>query len=77
MLQTTQIPINGMTCGGALESVQRVLEGLAGVVEVEVHLFPGAAFIRHHSALPTSVLSAAVERAGFTVPSVFSERSET
>lgn len=62
----TILKIEGMTCGGCVASVTRVLQQLPGVSQVEVSLQSGTAEITHESGLsPAEALVGAVESAGF------------
>lgn len=65
-METTTIKIEGMTCGGCVASVERLLRAVAGVQNVEVSLTPGLAKIGYEPAV-TSVeqLKQAVREAGF------------
>jgi len=54
-----------MTCEGCVKSVTRVLERVEGVNAVEVSLDEGSARITARDDVPTEVLIAAVEKAGF------------
>ena len=68
MIQTACIRIAGMICGGSLERVQLALDRLDGVLDAEVHLLPGLAWVRYDPAvLSVQALRAAIERVGFTV----------
>ena len=42
-METTTIPVKGMTCGGCVASVTRVLKGVPGVDSVVVTLNPAEA----------------------------------
>lgn len=62
------IPISGMTCGGCVASVGRVLKALPGVESVEVRLTPGQAKVSYdENTVPRAVLEKAIRDAGFTV----------
>ena len=67
MVQTTTLSIGGMSCGACVRHVTRALEGLTGVVHVDVDLPHEQARIEH---LPDWVdepgLVAAVKDAGYT-----------
>jgi len=67
-MQTTTIKIEGMTCGGCVNSVKTVLEKLPGVDQVEVSLDNAEAVVQH-DATQTSVeqLKEAISDAGFDV----------
>lgn len=62
------IGVRGMTCGGCVQSVTRVLRAFPGVVEVEVSLERQEARVRFDASQATSAaLRAAIEQAGFEV----------
>jgi copper chaperone CopZ len=67
MEKSTQLKIRGMTCGGCVASVKRVLEALPGVKAADVSLANAAATVRHDDAVDTQRLKTAVEEAGFEV----------
>jgi copper chaperone len=65
----TTLPVIGMTCGGCVASVKRVLEALPGVRHADVSLDAARAQVVHDPAqAPVAVLRAAIEAAGFEVP---------
>lgn len=66
IMETTTIKVQGMTCGGCVASVERVLRALDGVGRVEVSLERGEAQVEHDPdrASPAD-LRAAVEDAGY------------
>jgi copper chaperone len=67
-MAVTILKIEGMTCGGCVASVTRVLQQLPGVSQVEVSLPSGTAEVTHDPGLsPTATLAGAVEAAGFGV----------
>jgi copper chaperone len=62
------LPVTGMTCGGCVNSVQRVLSALPGVQRVDVTLTPGQARVVCDPALiDRATLVQAVIDAGFGV----------
>lgn len=67
-MQTVNLPITGMTCGGCTSKVSRALEALAGVGNVDVALSSGQATVQYDENV-TSVaqLKSAVTAAGFGV----------
>lgn len=67
-MQTTTIKIQGMTCGGCVNSVKTVLEKLPGVDQADVSLDNAEAVIQHDAA-QTSVeqLKETINDAGFDV----------
>jgi copper chaperone len=65
-METTTIKIGGMTCGGCVASVTRVLNELPGVVKAEVVLEPGAATVEFDAGkLSRAALCEAIDDAGF------------
>lgn len=67
-METTTLKIDGMTCGGCVASVTRVLKAVPGVGDAAVTLTPGQATVTF-DALQTNVpaLREAVEGAGYDV----------
>jgi copper chaperone len=69
MMETVTLGVQGMTCGGCVASVKRVLRAVPGVEAVEVTLQPGAAKVTFDPARTTvPALKTAVEGAGYDVP---------
>ena len=67
-METTTLRIEGMTCGGCVASVTRVLKAVPGVSEANVILTPGTATVTFDAARTNvPALRAAVEDAGFDV----------
>lgn len=67
-METVTMNVQGMTCGGCVASVTRVLKAEPGVVEVAVTLQPGAAKIAYDPARTDAAkLRAAIEGAGYDV----------
>ena len=66
VVQTIKLSIGGMTCGACVRHVTRALDGVTGVVNVDVDLQRSEAMVEH---LPDSVdqhrLVAAVQDAGY------------
>jgi copper chaperone len=64
------LSVTGMTCGGCVNSVQKVLAALPGVQSVEVTLTPGQArVVVDPSRVERAALVQAVIDAGFGVAS--------
>ena len=65
-MQTLTLKIDGMTCGGCVKSVTKVLENLEGVEKAEVSLENANAIISFdESKIQPAALIEAVEEAGF------------
>ena len=57
--------INGMSCGGCVNSLTRVLKSTPGIEPLEVEV--GKATVRLDDAVTMEAVKAAVDRAGFEV----------
>ena len=67
-METVTMNVHGMTCGGCVASVTRVLRTLPGVADVAVTLRPGEARIDFDPArTDVAALKAAVQGAGYDV----------
>lgn len=65
-METTTIKVKGMTCGGCVASVERVLRGLEGVGTVSVSLEKEEAQVEFDSGcVKPEALRAAIEDAGY------------
>ena len=71
MVQTTTLRIAGMSCGACVRHVTRAVDGMTGVVHVDVDLQKGQAVVEH---LPDSVnetaLVAAITDAGYSASAI-------
>ena len=68
-MQTAQIKVQGMTCGGCVASVKRALQQIEGVENVEVSLADAQARVQYDPArVNESQLRSAIEDAGFDAP---------
>jgi copper chaperone len=62
------LTISGMTCGGCVNSVTKVLQATPGVRQANVTLVPSQAVVSYDAALTDpEKLAQAVAEAGFTV----------
>ncbi len=67
-METITMNVKGMTCGGCVASVTRVLKAVPGVEDVAVTLQPGAAKVTFDSARTGApALKGAIEDAGYDV----------
>jgi len=67
-METRNFSVQGMTCGGCVASVARVLKAQPGVTDVEVTLTPGRAKVTFDPAkVDADKLAEAVEAAGYDV----------
>lgn len=65
-METTTLQISGMTCGGCVNSVARVLKAVPGVSDAQVRLDPGEARVTFDPArIDVISLRKAVEDAGY------------
>lgn len=76
-MQTEQLLINGMTCGGCVKSVTHALLAIDGVHNVDVSLESGMAVVQFDEQLnSTEHLARAVRSAGYTTTSSESRPSQ-
>ena len=67
-MESVKLNVQGMTCGGCVASVTRVLKAVPGVTEAAVTLQPGVANVTYDPArTQPAALRAAIEDAGFDV----------
>ena len=67
-METVSLNVQGMTCGGCVASVTRVLKAVPGVADVAVTLQPGVATVTFDPARTGSpALRGAIEAAGYDV----------
>lgn len=65
-MQTTELKVDGMTCGSCVASVTKALKRVPGVQDVEVDLGAGVAPVRgEHAAHHVPELVAALGEAGY------------
>lgn len=62
---TTQLKIDGMTCGHCVAGVKSALEGVPGVQRADVTLEPGQATIEHAESTSVDALIEAVVEEGY------------
>jgi copper chaperone len=67
-METIKLKIGGMTCGGCVAAVKRVLNGVDGVKSAEVSLEPAEATVQYEPGrVKPEDLQAAIEDAGYEV----------
>ena len=67
-MQTEQIQVTGMTCGGCTSNVTRALKAIPGVSDVNVSLAAGEATVQYdESRASAEQLKSAVKSAGYGV----------
>ncbi|MDP2808872.1 MAG: cation transporter [Rhodocyclaceae bacterium] len=65
-METTTIKVSGMSCGGCVKSVTKVLTELPGVAKAEVILQPGEARVEYDASQVTrEAMAQAIADAGF------------
>ena len=68
-METVQLRIEGMSCGGCVSSVTRTLKAVPGVEKVDVSLADSRATVTYDPAKAgVADFKRAVERAGFGAP---------
>jgi len=65
MNTTTELKIEGMTCGHCVRGVTQALQGVSGVQHAEVSLQEGNAIVTHDGSATLDALRAAVEEEGY------------
>jgi len=69
-MQTLNVKINGMTCGGCVNSVTRALKSQSGVEDVKIDLASGMVAATYNEAMTTPLqLKNAIIEAGYSVDS--------
>ena len=63
-----KIPVSGMSCGGCVANVERVLLATEGVQGATASLDPGAVEVEALDSVPMARLVGAIEGAGYDVP---------
>jgi copper chaperone len=67
-MENVTLKVDGMSCGGCVASVERVLKAVPGVIAVKVQLSPGLAEVNFDPArTQVAALKTAVEAAGYDV----------
>ncbi|MDP2102272.1 MAG: heavy-metal-associated domain-containing protein [Methylotenera sp.] len=67
-MQTEQLKVTGMTCGGCSNKVTNALKAVNGVEDVVVSLADGQAIVQYNEALSSPAqLRSAVTNPGFSV----------
>jgi copper chaperone len=67
-MEAITLKIDGMTCGGCVASVERVLKAVPGVAAVKVQLSPGLAEVNFDPARTNvATLRTAIEAAGYDI----------
>ena len=68
-METVELKIGGMTCGGCVSSVTRTLQRVPGVQQVDVSLDEARARVTYDPATTAPAdLKRAVEKAGYEAP---------
>jgi copper chaperone len=68
-METVELKIEGMTCGGCVASVTRTLQAVPGVQTVDVSLADSRATVTYDPAKAAPAdFKRAVERAGYEAP---------
>jgi copper chaperone CopZ len=65
-MTTTQLDVQGMTCGNCVRHVETALKGVPNVEGVEVSLSQKQATVRHADGVDVQTLVSAVEEEGYS-----------
>jgi len=76
-METTITGIGGMTCGGCGNNVATALEKVSGVESADVDHAAGTATVSHSAGVQTGDLEAAINIAGYSLPSTTSDGSDS
>lgn len=69
-MSETTIPVEGMTCGGCVGSIERALRAVDGVTQVAAVLSPGQVTVSYEPGrVDVDDLVQAITDAGYDVPS--------
>ena len=68
VVETTSLPIEGMTCASCVGAIEKALKTVSGVETALVNLATEKARITHATTVTRAVLVAAIEGAGYSVP---------
>ena len=68
VVETTSLPIEGMTCASCVGAIEKALKTVPGVKTALVNLATEKARITHATTVTRAVLVAAIEGAGYSVP---------
>lgn len=67
MIQTTTVTVGGMSCGACVRHIMRALDGMTGVVHVEVNRHTHTLVVEHRPEHTDAIaLAAAIRDAGYT-----------
>lgn len=64
---TTELKVEGMSCGHCVSSVKEAVEAVAGVKDVQVSLADGQVRIESEGSLDLTAVTAAISEAGYSV----------
>ena len=68
-MATIEIPVEGMSCGGCVKSIERALMGHKGVSSAQASLEKKRVSVSYDSALVSpGHLEQVIQKAGFSVP---------
>lgn len=66
-METTTFTVKGMTCDHCVGAVTKELQGLPGVLDVNVDLASGNVAVQSEAALTDEAVRAAIDEAGYEV----------
>jgi copper chaperone len=67
-METTTIPVKGMTCMGCVSSIKRVLGGITGIAQAEVSLEKAQATVSYDPAKTSlQAIKSAITDAGYDI----------
>ncbi|MDH5526455.1 MAG: heavy metal translocating P-type ATPase [Nitrospirota bacterium] len=76
-LEQSDFPVAGMSCAACAARIEKVLGRMDGVVEAQVNFGNASAVVRHLPTVTLGDLSAAITRAGFSIPQADTPEQES
>jgi copper chaperone len=67
MIMTTELRVEGMSCGHCVNSVKEAVTAVPGVKTVQVSLAQGTVAIESEAPLDVDAVAAAISEAGYSV----------
>jgi copper chaperone len=67
MIMTTELQVEGMSCGHCVNSVKEAVTAVPGVKTVQVSLAQGTVTIESETPLDVDAVTAAISEAGYSI----------
>ena len=76
-METINLAVSGMTCGGCVKHVEKAINAIAGVQKVEVDLPSGSVRVEGNISQSANAIIAALEEDGYPAKLQFDASSQT